>query len=70
MSRSNESLGSQPLVVCGICESVVDEAHAQKRDVETPKGHITVWVCKTCQHLGSEEQTRKYIMKEEKTVGR
>ena len=68
MSRSNESLGSQPLVVCGLCETVVDQGSASKRTVETPKGVVSIWVCKTCQHLGSEEQTRKYIMKEEKTA--
>jgi predicted metal-binding protein len=64
-----EPLGGQPLVVCAICETVVDQGSATKRTVETPKGVVSVWVCKTCNHLGSEEQTKKYIMKEQKTVG-
>jgi hypothetical protein len=63
-----EPLGAQPLVICGLCEAVVDQGSAKKRKIETPKGPASVWVCKTCLHLGSEEQTRKYIMKKEKTA--
>jgi hypothetical protein len=64
-----EPTGGQPLVVCALCENVVDQAHAKQREIESPKGPVSVWVCRTCMHLGSEEQTRKYIMKEEKTLG-
>lgn len=67
MSKS-EPLGGQPLVVCGLCGTVVDQGRARKREIETPKSRASVWVCKTCMHLGSEEATRKYIMKEEKTA--
>ena len=61
---------SKPLVVCAICERVVDKEHAKKTEIETSKGYLSVWVCGTCLHLGSEEATRKYVMKEEKTIGR
>ena len=72
MSKSSEPLGAQfqQLVICGICEAVVDQGSAKKVDVDTPKGLMKVWVCKTCQHLGSQEQARKYIMKENKIIGR
>jgi hypothetical protein len=66
---NTRSLADAALVVCAFCDAVIDRGHASKRDVETPTGKASVWVCKNCTHLGSEEQTRKYIMKEEK-VGR
>ncbi len=68
MSKT-EPLGGQPLVVCSLCEAVVDQGSATKRDIETPQGRKSIWVCKTCSHLGSEAGTHKYIMKEEK-IGR
>jgi hypothetical protein len=35
------------------------------------KGVQTIWVCQSCLHLGSEEATKKYIMKQEKlAIGR
>ncbi|MGA8856796.1 MAG: hypothetical protein WB643_06460 [Candidatus Bathyarchaeia archaeon] len=58
------------LVVCALCDAVVDNTSARQRQVATPQGIKTIWVCKTCLHLGSEEQTKKYVMKEEKTAGR
>lgn len=65
-----EPLGGQPLVACGLCGNIVDQAHVTKKEIETPSGPASVWICKTCMHLGSEEATRKYVMKEKKTVGR
>ncbi|MGA2971885.1 MAG: hypothetical protein ABSE39_04575 [Candidatus Bathyarchaeia archaeon] len=62
-------MSSQPLVVCGLCGTVVDQGSAKKRTVEADKGPVSVWVCKTCTYLGSEEATRKYVMKEQKKVG-
>lgn len=67
MSKSPPVTGV-PLVVCGLCEAVVDAASSRQRDVTTSKGVQTIWVCKNCLHLGSEEQTKKYIMKERKTA--
>jgi hypothetical protein len=69
MSKSPPLTG-EPFVVCSICDSVVDAGSARQRTVSTPTGDKVIWVCKTCLHLGSEEQTRKYIMKEQKIVGR
>lgn len=68
MSKSPPSTG-QTLVACGFCGSVVDVGHARQRQVATDKGMQLAWVCVTCLHLGSEEQTKKYIKKEQKTVG-
>ena len=65
-----ESQGGQPLVACRLCGTIVDQAHAVKREIEGPTGLDSVWVCQNCIHLGSEEATRKYVMKEKKTVGR
>jgi hypothetical protein len=56
----------EPLVACSLCDAVVDAGSARQRTVKTPMGDKAIWVCKSCLHLGSEEQTRKYIMKEEK----
>ncbi len=70
MNLSNrEPLGGQPLVVCGLCEAVVSQESATKKNIETSTGRVSVWVCRTCMRLGSGEQARKYVMKEEKTVG-
>jgi hypothetical protein len=70
MSKSPPSAGPI-LVSCTLCEAVVDVASARQRQVTTNHGIVTIWVCKHCLHLGSEEQTKKYVMKEEKkTLGR
>lgn len=63
-------MGGQALVVCSICDTVVNQANATKQEIETSEGYVKVWVCKTCMRLGSEDQVRKYIMKEEKKAGR
>jgi len=65
------SVAGPALVVCSLCDSVVDAAHSRQRDVTTSKGVQTIWVCQSCLHLGSEEQTKKYIRKQEKlAIGR
>jgi ribosome-binding protein aMBF1 (putative translation factor) len=69
MSKSPPLTG-EPLVVCDLCGTVVNQSSATKKTAVTPQGPRTIMVCSTCMHLGSEEQTKKYIMKEEKEAGR
>jgi hypothetical protein len=58
------------LVECVLCGAVVDSGSARQREISSNiQGVKMVWICNTCLHLGSEEQTRKYIKKEQKTVG-
>lgn len=68
MSKSPPAAGPT-LVACSLCDAVVDVGSARQRQVATAQGIKMAWVCKTCLHLGSEEATKKYIMKEQKTVG-
>jgi RNase P subunit RPR2 len=70
MPADSPPMTGAPLVACSLCDAVVDAGNARQRTVKTPQGDKTIWVCKSCLHLGSEEQTRKYIMKEQKIVGR
>jgi hypothetical protein len=65
---ASEPLGGEPLIVCSVCESVINKTNAQKRTIEGPKGPVSVWICKICLRLGSEEAVKKYIMKQEKRV--
>jgi hypothetical protein len=63
-------LGSSPMVSCGICGAIVDQANAKEQETETSTGRTKVWICKSCRRSSSGAQVRKYIMKEKKTVGR
>jgi RNase P subunit RPR2 len=66
-----EPRGWTSLVVCGLCDSVVEKGNAERRSIETPRGLAVVWICNSCMRLGKGEAVRKYVMKQEKTgVGR
>jgi RNase P subunit RPR2 len=64
--KSSE-LGGVPLVVCALCETVLEPRNAERKVLDTPSGRAMVWVCKNCIRLGRAEQVRKYVMKQEKT---
>ena len=61
---------TEPLVVCGICESVTEKANAEWKLVDTPEGPQRGWLCKSCLKLGTGDAVHKYIMKQEKKIGR